>query len=126
MANIRGDSGAVKQVDYEVRADQMVLRIGGKLIAPSVWKYEAPLFRESDPETSKQAAEKAKEFRARHIAKIWTCLKDNGPMIPAQIARTTGLDYHAVQRRQAQMREDGLIERAGEVIHGQHVLRAKS
>jgi len=115
----------MKTTEYSVRSDQMVLQIGTKLIAPSVWKYEAPLFRNDDPQTSVTAAEKAKEFKARHIAKIWTCLKDNGAMIPAEIARRTGLDYHAVQRRQSEMRETGLIERTGDVIHGQQVLRAK-
>ncbi len=29
--------------DYEVRSDQMVLRIGQQLICPTIWKYEAPI-----------------------------------------------------------------------------------
>ncbi len=111
---------------YEIDSSRMVLMVNGKLRVPqSTWKYEPPLFRNTDSETSKQAAEKAKAFKGIHIAKILECLRAHGAMIPAEIARRTGLDYHAVQRRQSEMRETGLIERTGVVIHGQHELRAK-
>lgn len=85
----------------------------------------APLSRITDQATSHAAAEKAQTFKAQHISLIWTCLKDHGDQIPADIARRTGLDYHAVQRRIKEAIERGLIERLPEVRYSQHVLRAK-
>ncbi len=84
-----------------------------------------PLARNTDSITSHVAASKSCEFRARHIARIWTCLKDNGAMIPAEIAKATGLDYHAVQKRGKEMETNGLIVRGPEVRYGQTVWRAK-
>lgn len=99
--------------DYEVRASDM-----------HMFKT-TPLVRRTDVDTSKAAAEKCQTFKAKHIAIIWTCLKDNGPMIPGEIARRMNLDYHAVQRRIKECIDKGLIERLPETRHGQHVLKAK-
>lgn len=84
-----------------------------------------PCARQRDPQTSHDAAEKAKSFQARHIALIWDCLKTHGPMTPREIAEKTGLDYHAVQRRGADMWVRNLIERGPDVKDGQRVWRAK-
>ena len=111
---------------YEVRADQMALfdRKGKIISAPSTWRYVNPLARSDDPVTSKDAAERCQEFAGRRAERILECLQAHGAMIPAEIARRTGLDYHAVQRRMAALRESGLIERTGVIIHGQHQLKA--
>ena len=111
--------------EYSVSSDRMLLvRADGRVIYPKdsyEWRYVRP----DDPITSHEAAEKCLTFKARHISLIWTCLKDNGAMIPAEIARATGLDYHAVQRRIAECIAKGLIERLPETRFGQHVLKAK-
>ena len=114
------------ETTYEVRADQLALfdRKGKLISAPSTWKYQPPLARTDDPQTSKDAAERCREFKGKHIQRILDCLRTEGSRIPAEIARRTGLDYHAVQRRTKEMRDKGLIERTGVVIHGQHQLRA--
>lgn len=84
----------------------------------------APLSRRGDPITSHKAAERAGVFKSRHIAKIWGALKDIGPMVPKSIADVTGLDYHAVQRRGAEMERKKLITRGPEVIDGMMIWRA--
>ena len=104
----------------EISSDNMVLTVNGKTFCKTT-----SLVRSTDPQTSHDAAVKAHEFKARHISLIWTCLKDSGPMIPAEIARATNSDYHAVQRRMSEMREKGLIERLPETKYGQHLVRAK-
>jgi CRP-like cAMP-binding protein len=112
--------------EYSISSDQLALfdRKGKLISAPSTWRYQPPLARTNDVQTSKDAAAKCVEFKGRHEQRILDCLRANGPMIAAEIARATGLDYHAVQRRMAGLRESGLIERTGVVIHGQHQLRA--
>lgn len=76
------------------------------------------LHRLKDPLTSVRAAEKAKEFRTRHIAKIWACLKDNGKLNYKEIAKLTGLEPVAVARRRKEMESDKLIEVLGEERNG--------
>jgi hypothetical protein len=85
----------------------------------------APLARRSDPQTSHDAAEKAKHFQARHISIIWDCLVQNGPMTPKEIESWfTGLDYVAIQRRGCDLERRGLIVRGPEVRDGQRVWKA--
>jgi len=76
------------------------------------------LARKTDPVTSHQAAEKAESFKARHIAHIWNALKDHGKLTPREISTITGLDYHAVQRRGAEMERKKLIVRGAETKDG--------
>lgn len=76
------------------------------------------LCRATDPKTSRSAAERASEFKSRHIAKIWTCLKDHGKMNYKEIAKLTGLEPVAVARRRKEMESDGLIEVLGEERNG--------
>ena len=65
--------------------------------------------RTSDPETSQRAGENSKEFRARHISKIWAALKDFGPMNKNEIASKTGLDATQVARRGKEMELNHLV-----------------
>lgn len=83
------------------------------------------LSRSSDPITSKVAGEKTKEFRARHIAKIWNCLKDNGPKTYKEIALLVGMEPVAVARRRKEMEENQLIEVLEETRNGCALWKAK-
>ena len=83
------------------------------------------LSRTSDPITSKVAGEKTKEFRARHIAKIWNCLKDHGNKTYKEIAEVTGLEPVAVARRRKEMEENRLIEVLKETRNGCALWTAK-
>lgn len=67
------------------------------------------LARAADPETSKQAAERAVDFKPRDIAKIYAVLTDNGPMTAYEIAASAGLDHVAVSRRMREMVERNLV-----------------
>lgn len=93
-------------------------------------QLETPLVRNTDPQTSRDAAGKARVFKARHIAIIWDALKTldmikPGIATPRSIAEYTGIDYVAVQRRGAEMERKGLIVRGPDKRHGQLVWRAK-
>lgn len=76
------------------------------------------LCRATDPKTSRSAAERVSEFKSRHIAKIWTCLKDHGKLNYKEIAKLTGLEPVAVARRRKEMESDGLIEVLAEERNG--------
>jgi len=83
------------------------------------------LSRISDPLTSKKAGEKTKEFRVRHIAKIWGCLKEHGSKTYKEIAQLTGLEPVAVARRRKEMEENHLIEVLEETRNGCALWKAK-
>lgn len=83
------------------------------------------LSRSTDPLTSKKAGEKTKEFRARHISKIWGCLKENGPKTYKEIALLIGMEPVAVARRRKEMEENQLIEVLNETRDGCALWKAK-
>lgn len=76
------------------------------------------LSRKTDPKTSQLAAQNTSNFKSRHIAKIWTCLKDHGKMNYKEIAKLTGLEPVAVARRRKEMESHGLIQVLGEERNG--------
>ena len=85
-----------------------------------------PLSRNTDPQTSVDAAEKAKTFKARHIALIYEALNFyRHGLIPRHIAYYTGMDYTAIQRRGAEMERKGLITRGPDVRDGMKIWRVK-
>lgn len=55
--------------------------------------------RRSDPETSKDAASRVREFAAGQCAEILTMLHKYGPLSPEQIAAKLAIDKVAVCRR---------------------------
>lgn len=59
--------------------------------------------RRRDPETSQVAAGSAREFSARHAAKIWCALRDEGPATIYELAQRTGLDHVQIARRLSEM-----------------------
>lgn len=74
------------------------------------------LARITDPDTSKDAAERATAFVAKHEAKIFEALYQAGflGLTAKEIASQTGLSDVQVSRRTGNMGERGLIKRSGE------------
>ena len=73
-----------------------------------------PLYRISDPATSRTAADKAASFLAKHEERILGALRDAGKkgMTYREIAAATGLEPVAVARRLKGMERRGLITRS--------------
>lgn len=72
-----------------------------------------PLFnnyRSTDPQTSKEAAEKSREFSRGQCIKIIDCLKSHGSMGKTLIAEFSGIGDVAVARRLADLQKAGLAE----------------
>lgn len=88
-------------------------------------QLEIPLSHRTDPQTSYDAAEKARTFKARHVALIWNKLRElhGHGQTPYQLSRLIGLDYIAVQRRGAEMERKGLIVRGPDKRDGQLIWR---
>lgn len=57
------------------------------------------LARASDPQTSHEAAESARDFASGHCAVVLEALKQHGPSSKTRLAQLTGLDGVAVARR---------------------------
>ena len=75
----------------------------------------APLARRTDPETSHQAAAKARTFHGEHARRILNALAI-GPAGQSEIARRTGMTVAAVSKRLGEIRRAGLIERDGDAV----------
>jgi predicted ArsR family transcriptional regulator len=71
-----------------------------------------PLFRTSDPVTSKIAGTMAREFKGDHERRILEALAA-GPAHRDEIARRAGMTRDAVWRRLAAMERRGDIEKCG-------------
>jgi predicted ArsR family transcriptional regulator len=80
-----------------------------------------PLFRRTDPVTSKIAGTMAREFRGDHERRILEALSA-GPAHRDEIARRSGLEQAAVWRRLAAMERRGLIVKDG-TARGQSGMR---
>jgi len=73
---------------------------------------DLPLFRRTDPVTSKIAGVAAREFKGDHERRILEALAA-GPAHRDEIARRSGLEQAAVWRRLAAMERRGLIVKDG-------------
>jgi hypothetical protein len=71
-----------------------------------------PLFRQSDPSTSKAAAAQAVGVQADHHRRILAAL-ELGPAGATVIAERCGLDKHRVGKRLGEMGRAGLIQTTG-------------
>jgi predicted ArsR family transcriptional regulator len=80
-----------------------------------------PLFRRTDPVTSKLAGVAAREFKGDHERRILEALAQ-GPAHRDEIARRSGLEQAAVWRRLAAMERRGLIVKDG-TARGQSGMR---
>ena len=72
----------------------------------------APAARKQDPQTSQDAAAKAKEFCRGHAAKILAAL-EHGPAGQSEIGRRAGLLPHQVNKRLNELAMAGAIELTG-------------
>lgn len=72
-----------------------------------------PLFRRTDPATSRRAAEHAVEFRGDHERRILEAL-GQGPGTKDELAARCGLTEQQVARRRAGLLRSGLVALTGE------------
>jgi transcription initiation factor IIE alpha subunit len=72
-----------------------------------------PLFRRTDPETSRLAAARVREFSGDHCRRVLEAL-ELGPAGQTEIAARCGLLAHQVNKRLADLRRAGLVETTGE------------
>jgi predicted transcriptional regulator len=75
-----------------------------------------PRARNSDPLTSFQAADSAKELANKHGSIIVKCLVQYGPLGKDGIATHTGLDGNQVARRLKELETLGFIELTGKTV----------
>ena len=73
--------------------------------------------RSSDPQTSSKAAVAAKEFAPTHAGKILAAL-ENGPGTQSSISKQTGLLPHQVNKRLADLAQQGKIVTTGKTLPG--------
>ena len=71
--------------------------------------------RNTDPETSKQAAEKI-DFDHKHFHAIVKCLEEHGPLGKDGIAAIINLDGHQVGKRLGELEKLGLIAQTGRIV----------
>lgn len=63
--------------------------------------------RSDDPETSKQAASRVREFGSGHCSIILQCLIDHGAMTADEIAKRTALMAHQINKRLPDLEKAG-------------------
>ena len=81
--------------------------------------FELPIFnrvRTSDPVTSYEAADAAKDLASKHFIIIVDCLKAHGALGKDGIARHSGLEKSQVSRRLNELLKLGLIELTGNKV----------
>jgi predicted transcriptional regulator len=81
--------------------------------------FDLPIFnrvRNSDPVTSYEAANAAKDLASKHFIIIVDCLKAHGALGKDGIARHSGLDRNQVSRRLNELLKLGLIELTGNKV----------
>jgi len=81
--------------------------------------FDLPIFgraRASDPITSFEAADSAKDLASKHFGIIVDCLKAHGALGKDGIARHSGLDPNQVARRLNELSNMGFIELTGRTV----------
>lgn len=81
--------------------------------------FDLPIFnrvRTSDPITSYEAADSAKDLASKHFIMIVDCLKAHGALGKDGIAQHSGLDSNQVSRRLNELSNMGLIELTGRTV----------
>jgi predicted transcriptional regulator len=81
--------------------------------------FDLPIFgraRASDPITSYEAADSAKDLASKHFGIIVDCLKAHGALGKDGIARHSGLDPNQVARRLNELSNMGFIELTGRTV----------
>jgi predicted transcriptional regulator len=85
--------------------------------------FDLPIFgraRNSDPITSYEAADAAKDLASKHFSMIVDCLQAHGALGKDGIAQRSGLDSNQVARRLNELSKMDLIELTG------HTVKSKS
>ena len=81
--------------------------------------FGLPIFnrvRTSDPITSYEAADSAKDLASKHFSMIMDALKAHGSLGKDGIAQHSGLDSNQVARRLNELSSMGLIELTGRTV----------
>jgi len=81
--------------------------------------FDLPIFnrvRSSDPVTSYEAADAAKDLASKHFIIIVDCLKAHGALGKDGIARHSGLDRNQVSRRLNELEKMNLIQLTGNKV----------
>jgi len=81
--------------------------------------FDLPIFgraRASDPITSFEAADSAKDLASKHFSMIVDTLKAHGALGKDGIARHSGLDPNQVARRLNELSNMGFIELTGRTV----------
>ena len=81
--------------------------------------FDLPIFnrvRTSDPITSYEAADSAKDLASKHFGIIVDCLKAHGALGKDGIAQHSGLDSNQVARRLNELSNMDLIELTGRTV----------
>ena len=76
---------------------------------------DLPLFRRTDPATSRLAAATVKRFSGRHYAAILRALRD-GPAGASGIGNRCGLQSHQVNKRVIELARSGFVEETGRMV----------
>jgi predicted transcriptional regulator len=81
--------------------------------------FDLPIFnrvRSSDPITSYEAADAAKDLASKHFIIIVDCLKAHGALGKDGIAQHTNLDRNQVSRRLNELEKMNLIQLTGRTV----------
>ena len=81
--------------------------------------FDLPIFnrvRNSDPVTSYEAADAAKDLASKHFGIIVDCLKAHGSLGKDGIAQHTNLDRNQVSRRLNELEKMNLIQLTGRTV----------
>ena len=84
--------------------------------------FDLPIFnrvRCSDPVTSYEAADAAKDLASKHFSTIVDCLQAHGALGKDGIARHSGLDANQVARRLNELEKMNLIQLTGRTVKSQ-------
>ena len=84
--------------------------------------FDLPIFnrvRCSDPVTSYEAADAAKDLATKHFSTIVDCLKAHGALGKDGIARHSGLEANQVARRLNELEKMNLIQLTGRTVKSQ-------
>ena len=81
--------------------------------------FDLPIFyrvRSSDPVTSYEAADAAKDLATKHFSTIVECLQAHGALGKDGIARHSGLEANQVARRLNELEKMNLIQLTGRTV----------
>ena len=84
--------------------------------------FDLPIFnrvRCSDPVTSYEAADAAKDLATKHFSTIVDCLRAHGALGKDGIARHSGLEANQVARRLNELQKMNLIQLTGRTVKSQ-------